>query len=202
MCIINLDFVFLFVLSDYKLFPHGDDQRHVAVTQYLDHTLLVERDAAARIGLGTFHVDEDGTAIGIDAFLVEVSGDAIVVLRLVGVHLLALTLVLYDGGVDNLVVVLTVLVTGIGGWCHVDVGHRGAGIGLDAEGIQRTECTDGRLGIPLTFLTKAVLTDIYVGDEQYLAINGQTGLTLAAMHVIYFEQLSMLSGDYTIVTVA
>ena len=65
------------------LFHNLDDQRHVAVLQYLDHALLVERDAAARVGLGTFHVDEDGAAIGIDALLVEVGGDAVVVLWLV-----------------------------------------------------------------------------------------------------------------------
>ena len=79
-------------------------------------------------------MDEDGAALGIDALLVEVGGDTIVVLRLVGVHLLTTTLVVYGGGVDNLVVVLAVVVAGEGRGLHVDVRHRGAGIGFDAEG--------------------------------------------------------------------
>ena len=122
----------------YRLFHHFDDQRHVAVLQYLDHTVLVEGNAATGVGFRAFHMNKDSTAIGIDALLIEIGGDAVVILRLVGVHLLTLTFMFGLGGVDNFVVVLTVLVTGIGGWRHVDIGHRGAGIGLDAEGTQWT----------------------------------------------------------------
>lgn len=57
------------------LFFHGDDQRHVAVLQDINHLLLVEGDATTGIALGTLHVDKDGAAFGIDAFLVEVGGD-------------------------------------------------------------------------------------------------------------------------------
>ena len=84
-------------------------------------------------------MDEDGATIGIDALLVEVGGDAIVVLRLVGVHLLALTRVVYHSGIDNLIVILTVFVAGEGGGFYVDIGHLCAGIGLDAKGTQRME---------------------------------------------------------------
>ena len=83
-------------------------------------------------------MNKDSTAIGIDAVLVEVGSDAVVVLRLVGIHLLALTFVLGLGGIDNLVVILTVLIASIGCGLYIDVGHRSAGIGLDAEGTQRT----------------------------------------------------------------
>lgn len=114
-------------------------------------------------------MDEDSATFGIDARLVEVGGDAIVVLRLVGVHLLALALVMGLGGVDDLVVVLTVLVAGIGGGCHVDVEHRGAGIGLDAEGRQRAQRAEGRLAVALARLAQAVLTYKHVGGEEHLA---------------------------------
>lgn len=88
------------------LFLHDDDQRHVAVLQDVNHLLLVEGDATAGIALGTLHVDKDGAAFGIDAFLVEVGGDTVVVLRLVGIHLLAATLVADFLDVDDLVVLL------------------------------------------------------------------------------------------------
>ena len=108
-------------------------------------------------------------------------------MRLAGVHLLALTLMMYDGGVDNLVVVFTILVTGIGSWRHIDIRHRCAGIGLYTEGTQRTECANGRLTVALACLAKAVLADKYIGNEQHFAIDSQAGLASTALHVIYFE---------------
>lgn len=135
-------------------------------------------------------MDEDGATIGIDALLVEVGGDTVVVLRLVGVHLLALTFVLGLGGVDNLVVVLTVLIASIGCGLHINVGHRRTWIGFDAEGTQRTQRANRCLAVTLARLAKTVLTYIYIGDKQHLTVNGQTSLTLTAMHVIHFEQMS------------
>ena len=147
-------------------------------------------------------MDEDGAALGIDALLVEVGGDAIVVLRLIGVHLLALALVLGLGGVDNLVVVFAVVVTGESSGLHVDVRHRGAGVWLDAKGAQWTEGACWSLGVSLTRLAKAVLTNPHVGRKQHLAVDRQTGRSRTALHVVHFEQLSVLLGDYIIVNVA
>lgn len=174
----------------YWLFRNFDDQRHVAVLQYLDHAVLIKGDATTGVRLGAFHMDEDGATIGIDALLVEVGGDTVVVLRLVGVHLLALTFVLGLGGVDNLVVVLTVLIASIGCGLHINVGHRRTWIGFDAEGTQRTQRANRCLAVTLARLAKTVLTYIYIGDKQHLTVNGQTSLTLTAMHVIHFEQMS------------
>ena len=121
-----------------KLFLDGNDQRHVTVLENLDHAVLVEGDASTRVALCTLHMDEDVTTLGIDALLVEVGGNAVVILWLIGVHLLTFTLMAYSSGIDNLVVVLAVFVTCVCGGCHVDIGHRGAGIGLDAESTQWT----------------------------------------------------------------
>ena len=131
-------------------------------------------------------MNKDRTAIGIDAILVEVGSDTVVILRLVGVHLLALTLVVYLGGIDDLVVVLAVLIASIGCGLHIDVGHRGTGIGLYAEGTQRMQRTNGGLAIALARLAKAVLTDKHVGGKQHLTVNCQAGLTCTALHVIHF----------------
>ena len=174
----------------YRLFHHFDDQRHVAVLQYLDHTVLVEGNAATGVGFRAFHMNKDSTAIGIDALLIEIGGDAVVILRLVGVHLLTLTFMFGLGGVDNFVVVLTVLIASIGCGLHINVGHRRTWIGFDAEGTQRTQRANRCLAVTLARLAKTVLTYIYIGDKQHLTVNGQTSLTLTAMHVIHFEQMS------------
>ena len=63
-----------------SLFPDGNDERHVAVPKNLDHAVLVEGDAAAGVGLRALHVDEDGTALGVDTRLVEVGGRAFTLL--------------------------------------------------------------------------------------------------------------------------
>ena len=43
-------------------------------------------------------------------------------------------------------------------------------------------------------LANAILANPYVGDEQHLAVNSQTGLSRTALHIIHFEQLPLLSG--------
>lgn len=47
----------------FKLLHHFDDQRHVTVLQYLDHAVLVEGNAAARVGFRAFHMNKDSDCL-------------------------------------------------------------------------------------------------------------------------------------------
>ena len=79
-------------------------------------------------------MDKDVAAIGIDARLVEIGGQPIVVLRNEVVHILAATFVVNGGGVDDLVVVLAVVIASIDRGSHIDIRDGGAGIGFHAKG--------------------------------------------------------------------
>ena len=72
-----------------------DDEGLVAQAQELDHAVLVESDATGCVGLVALAVDEDGRTLLIDALAVVTGGHPIIVLGHVGVHVLAVALVVH-----------------------------------------------------------------------------------------------------------
>ena len=135
-----------------------DDEGLVAQAQELDHAVLVESDATGCVGLVALAVDEDGRTLLIDALAVVTGGHPIIVLGHVGVHVLAVALVVHDGGVDDLVVVVAVA-AGKGRRCDIDVIELGAGIGADAECLAHVQCAGGSLAVALALLADAILAD-------------------------------------------
>lgn len=141
-----------------------------------------------------FAVDEDVASIGPDAVFVEVGGNAVVVLWNNVEHILAAALVVYYCCVDNLVVVFALVITGVDTVGHVNIWYCGAGVGLDAKCIQHMHFADRCLAVALALLANAVFANIDAGGEQHLAVYSQSGRGFTAMHVVYFQQLSVLVG--------
>lgn len=176
------------------LLSYVDDEGLVAQLQELDHAVLVEGDATGGIGLVALAVDEDGRTLLIDALAVVTGGHPIIVLGHVGVHVLAVALVVHDGGVDDLVVVVAVA-AGKGRRCDIDVIELGAGVGADAECLAHVQCAGGCLAVAFALLADAILADEDVGDKDFFAVDGEPCFGLASLDVIDFEQLAAGLGD-------
>ena len=118
-------------------------------------------------------MDEDVAAVGVDALVVVVGDYAVVVFGCDMVHVFALASWVMNGGrVDNHVVVLTVFIAGKGGGSDVCIWYCGVWVGLYTKCFHYVQGVGRGEGIHLCCLTYSVFTYIYIGGEDFVAVDG------------------------------